>query len=67
MGNKGFIQFGRKVTREKIAHACLFLATDETSYVTGPLYLVDGWISSSKGTPGNKAPDDHKNASEKRF
>jgi 3-oxoacyl-[acyl-carrier protein] reductase len=44
---------GRPGTADEVAHACLFLAADEASYVTGQLIVVDGGntIQEYKGPP----------------
>ncbi len=40
------IPLGRAAKPEEIAHAALFLAAPETSYVTGHVLVVDGgWIA----------------------
>ena len=47
--------FGRRGTPEEVANFYLFLASDEASYVTGSLHLVDGGIVISKGNVGDDA------------
>lgn len=44
------IPLGRRGTPEEIANVFAFLASDEASYVTGALWLVDGGITPAKGT-----------------
>ena len=51
---------GRRGTPEEVANMYLFLASDEASYVTGSLHLVDGGIVISKGNPGEDAESDVK-------
>ncbi|CAN5345509.1 hypothetical protein BH23BAC1_BH23BAC1_44720 [soil metagenome] len=46
---------GRRGTPEEVANVYLFLASDEASYVTGALYLVDGGILIAKGPMGFQA------------
>ena len=46
---------GRRGTPDEIAHASLFLASDEASYVTGALFSVDGGITIGKGPIGKEA------------
>ena len=46
---------GRRGTPDEIAHAYLFLASDEASYVTGALFSVDGGITIGKGPIGDEA------------
>ena len=43
----------RRGTTEEVANVYAFLASDEASYVTGALYLVDGGISIAKGPVGD--------------
>ena len=38
------IPAGRLGTVDDIAHACLFLATDEAGYITGQTIVVDGGV-----------------------
>jgi NAD(P)-dependent dehydrogenase (short-subunit alcohol dehydrogenase family) len=47
--------FGRRGTVEEIANVYAFLASDEASYVTGALWLVDGATTILKGSVGEKA------------
>ena len=47
--------FGRRATTEEIANVYAFLASDEASYVTGALWLVDGATTIVHGMPGKKA------------
>jgi NAD(P)-dependent dehydrogenase (short-subunit alcohol dehydrogenase family) len=43
---------GRRGTVEEIANVYAFLASDEASFVTGALWLVDGGITPAKGAIG---------------
>ena len=47
--------FGRRGTTEEIANVYAFLASDEASYVTGALWLVDGATTIVHGLPGKNA------------
>jgi NAD(P)-dependent dehydrogenase (short-subunit alcohol dehydrogenase family) len=45
------IPMGRFGEAEEIAYALLYLASDESSFVTGTNFLVDGGITSAYVTP----------------
>jgi NAD(P)-dependent dehydrogenase (short-subunit alcohol dehydrogenase family) len=45
------VPIGRFARAEEIAGAALFLASDESSYVTATTFLVDGGISGAYTTP----------------
>jgi NAD(P)-dependent dehydrogenase (short-subunit alcohol dehydrogenase family) len=45
------IPMGRFGEAKEIAQAALFLASDESSYITGTDFLVDGGITSAYVTP----------------
>ena len=45
------VPMGRFAEVREIANAALFLASDESSYVTAQAFLVDGGISSAYVTP----------------
>jgi NAD(P)-dependent dehydrogenase (short-subunit alcohol dehydrogenase family) len=45
------VPMGRFATAEEIAQGALFLASDESSYVTASTFLVDGGISGAYVTP----------------
>ncbi len=59
-GLVGATVFGRRGTVEEIANVFAFLASDEASYVTGALWLVDGATTILKGPVGEKAHDEVK-------
>jgi NAD(P)-dependent dehydrogenase (short-subunit alcohol dehydrogenase family) len=42
---------GRFAEAREVAHAALFLAGDESSYVTATTFMVDGGLSSAYLTP----------------
>jgi NAD(P)-dependent dehydrogenase (short-subunit alcohol dehydrogenase family) len=46
---------GRRGTPEEVANVYLFLASDESSYVTGALYPVGGGVLIAKGPAGKEA------------
>jgi NAD(P)-dependent dehydrogenase (short-subunit alcohol dehydrogenase family) len=45
------VPMGRFARAEEIANAALFLASDESSFITGSTFLVDGGISAAYTTP----------------
>lgn len=45
------IPIGRFAKASEIAHAALFLASDESSYITGTAFIVDGGITAAYITP----------------
>ena len=45
------IPMGRFGESEEIANAALFLASEESSFVTGSTFLVDGGITAAYVTP----------------
>jgi NAD(P)-dependent dehydrogenase (short-subunit alcohol dehydrogenase family) len=46
------VPLGRRGTVEEVANVYAFLASDEASYVTGAVWLVDGGITPAKGAVG---------------
>jgi NAD(P)-dependent dehydrogenase (short-subunit alcohol dehydrogenase family) len=47
---------GRRGTVEEVANVYAFIASDEASFVTGALWLVDGGIAIAKGPVGDQVP-----------
>ena len=45
------IPFGRLAKASEVAQAALFLASDESSYVNGTAFMVDGGITVAYTTP----------------
>jgi NAD(P)-dependent dehydrogenase (short-subunit alcohol dehydrogenase family) len=45
------LPMGRLATAREIAQGALFLASDESSYVTGSTFLVDGGLTAAYVTP----------------
>jgi NAD(P)-dependent dehydrogenase (short-subunit alcohol dehydrogenase family) len=45
------LPMGRLAQAKEIAHGALFLASDESSYVTGTTFLVDGGLTAAYVTP----------------
>jgi len=50
------VPLGRRGTAEEVANVYAFLASDEASYVTGALWLVDGGTTVGKGPVGDLVP-----------
>lgn len=46
----------RRGTPEEVANVYAFIASEEASYVTGALWLVDGGITVAKGSVGSETP-----------
>jgi len=51
---------GRRGTPEEMANVYAFIASDEASYVTGALWLVDGGVTVAKGSVGSQVPEELK-------
>lgn len=57
---KAATPMGRRGSPEEVANVYCFLASDEASYVTGALYMVDGGITIAKGPVGEEADSNMK-------
>ncbi len=56
------IPMGRLGMPEEIANVFAFLASDEASYVTGALWLVDGGVTPGNGNSGENVPEELRRA-----
>lgn len=56
------VPLGRRGTPEEMANIFAFLASDEASYVTGPLWLADGGVTPAKADIGAQVPADLRRA-----
>jgi NAD(P)-dependent dehydrogenase (short-subunit alcohol dehydrogenase family) len=50
------VPLARRGTPEEVANVYAFLASDEASYITGALYVVDGGTTIAKGPVGDLVP-----------
>jgi NAD(P)-dependent dehydrogenase (short-subunit alcohol dehydrogenase family) len=57
----------RRGTAEEVANVYAFLASDEASFVTGALWLVDGGITIAKGPVGDQVPEELRKQPEGRL
>ncbi len=54
------VPLARRGTCEEVANVYAFLASDEASYVTGALYVVDGGTTIAKGPVGDEVPKENR-------
>jgi NAD(P)-dependent dehydrogenase (short-subunit alcohol dehydrogenase family) len=56
------VPLGRRGSPEEIANIFAFLASDQASYVTGALWLVDGGVTPAKANTGDSVPKELRDA-----